>query len=370
MGAVVDKVLTEPVEAPLRTRGISEQARQHNDVRKRVVERHPEVLRLAGPDWRTVFAAAGLLAIHWTTIYFVAQTNALIVFAVALCFGQFVYHSASALVHESAHRLVFRDRRGKLAFDLMVEAVITSFSRQLTYQHNHITSHHPHLGEYDGDYEHEDMCRVLARRAYRSKNPRRQRWLTIGQLFLHLLPYGFLTEQLVMPRYLAGKTGMAKADTVRDNGATMPSIGERRLFALFSLGIHIFIFVAFGFLGWLYHVWCVSLFAGRSGITSIGQYLSEHPGDDKEHPTRSTYWWGNAFLFNTGYHYEHHTFPNVSWMNLPKLKKAAPETFNVANNRSYFRFWWDHVKSDFDFPIRRSAADAADTEGRCKLKAA
>jgi sphingolipid delta-4 desaturase len=165
VSAAADKILAEPVSAPLRVHGISEQARRHNEVRKRVAEQHPEVLKLAGPDWRTGIAAVGLLAIHWTTIYFVAQTNALIVFAVALCFGQFVYHSASALVHESAHRLIFRDRRGKLAFDLMVEAVITSFSRQLTYQHNHITSHHPHRGEYDGDYEHEDMCRVLARRA-------------------------------------------------------------------------------------------------------------------------------------------------------------------------------------------------------------
>lgn len=370
MGMMVDKVLTEPVELAARVRGISADARLHNEVRKRVIEQHPEVLKLAGPNWRTVLAGTGLLAIHWTTIYFVAQTNLLVVFAVALCFGQFVYHSASSLVHESAHKLIFRERRAKLAFDLLVEAIITSFSRQLTYQHNHITSHHPHLGEYDGDYEHEDMCRVLARRQHRSANPRRQRWLTIGQLCLHLLPYGFLTEQLVMPRYHANKTGMAKADSARDTGATKPSIGERRLFALFSLGIHIFIFVTFGFLGWLYHVWSLSLFVGRAGVTSIGQYLSEHPGDDTEQPTRSTYWWGDKFLFHTGHHYEHHTFPNVSWNNLPKLRKIAPETFNVANTRSYFGFWWDHVKADFDIAIRRSANKPEKFAARCTTKAA
>jgi sphingolipid delta-4 desaturase len=373
----VDKVLTEVLELPAAvgslpaaTRGISEQSRQHNEMRKRVIENHPDVLKLAGPDWRTAVAGVGLLGIHWTTIYFVAQTNLLIVFVVALCFGQFVYHSALTLVHESAHRLVVRDKRGKLAFDLLLEAILTSFSRQLTYQHNHITSHHPHLGDYEGDYEHEDMCQVLARRKSRAENPRLQRLLTLGQLCLHLLPYGFITERLVMPRYLANKAGLAKQDKIRDIGATMPSIGERRLFALFSLCIHVFIFVTFGFLGWLYHVWTMSLAMGRAGITTNGQFLSEHPGDDTEHPTRSTYSWSNLFLFNTGYHNEHHTFPNVAWMKLPRLKRAAPETFNVANTRSYFRFWWDQVKSDFDAPNRRSARDPGNMAARCELEAA
>lgn len=369
MGIAVDKISTEPAEPVARVRGISEHARQHNEIRKRVAEKHPEVLTLAGPEWRTVFAGVGILGLHWTTIYFVAQTNVLVVFAVALCFGQFLYHATSTLVHESAHRLVFRSRRGKLAFDLLIEAILTSFSRQLTYQHNHITSHHPHLGDYDGDYEHENICRVLARRTYRSAHPHRQRWLTIAQIFLHLLPYGFLTEELVMPRYFARRTGLAKSDTVRDTGATSPTIGERRLFALFSLCTHIFIFVAFGWLGWLYHVWTLSISVGRSGVSTIGQYLSEHPGDDTEQPTRSTYWWGNRFFFNTGYHFEHHTFPNVAWTRLPTLKKIAPETFNVANSKSYFRFWWDHVKADFDVAIRPSANHPEKFAARCKLDA-
>ena len=367
----MDRVSTDPVTVPVRpVHGISKDARRHNEIRKQVLDRHPELAQLAGPDWRTALAATALLGIHWTTIWLVSGTNVFVVFVVALCFGQFVYHSATTLVHESAHRLVFRDKRGKLAFDLLIEAIITSFSRQLIYQHNHISSHHPHLGEYDGDYEHEDICRVISRRVYRAENPRRQHWLTAAQLFLHLLPYGFLTEQLVMPRFFASRTGLVPADPVRDNGATQPTLGERRLFALFSLGIYVFVFVTFGFLGWLYLVWAMSLSIGRCGIATIGQFLSEHPGDDTEYPTRSTYGWANNLFFNTGYHFEHHTFPNIPWMKLPKLTKTAPDAFNVANNRGYFRFWWDHIKQDFDFPIRRSAAHVGDKADRCNLEAA
>jgi sphingolipid delta-4 desaturase len=356
----VDKVSAECAdsveERPGASRaGISSQARFHNDLRRRVLDRKPGLASLAGPDWRTAVAAILLLAIHWTTVWTVSRTNLLVVFLVALCFGQFVYHSAATLVHESAHRLVFRNARGKLAFDLVLEAVLTSFSQQLIYQHNHITSHHPRLGDYEGDYEHEDLYRVAARRAYRANHPVRARVLNIAQLVLHLLPYGFITDTVFMPRFLAQATGLPKEDKSRDTGASKPTVGERRLFFFFSLAVHIGLFVCFGFLGWLYHLWSMSLVLGRWGITSRGQFLAEHPGDDTQQPTRSTYWWGNRIFFNTGYHFEHHTFPNVPWTRIRKIKAAAPDVFSAGNDRSYFRFWWNQMKADFELPVRASA---------------
>ncbi len=364
-----DQVLLSagPVQNPARlgegptlpTTRISPQARRHIDVRRQIIKEHPGVLTLAGPDWRGAPAAVLILAVHWTVLWFVSQTNVFVVFLTAFFFGQLAIHSAGTLVHETAHRLVFRNPRAKLLFDLLLETIITSFGRQLTYQHEHVSSHHPHLGVYERDYEHEDVCRFLARRAYRAKHPVRQRFVTALELFLHLLPFGFLfADKILMPFY-RGATGRVVKDPERDIGATKAPSAEMRLFIAVSIGVNVFLFSTFGFLGFLYQIWSLSLFLGKCGVTNLGQSLSEHPGDDIEMPTRSTYWWGNWILFNTGYHHEHHTFPEVPWTKLPKLKALAPQAFDVGGTRSYVRCWWDHVREDFS-PSRKNAIQTSD----------
>ncbi len=367
--AAVEAYRQEQPVAP-RTRGISAHALRHNEMRRQVVKAHPEVVALAGPEWKSAVAAAGLLAAQWTVAWAVSGTNVWLVFLAAFCVGQFVIHAAGALVHESAHRLVFRGPRAKLAFDLLIEAVFTSFSRQLTYQHNHITSHHPHLGDYEGDYEHEDICRFFARRKFHLEHPAAQRALTVLFMVLHFLPLGFLVEFMLLPKIYARLYGLAPRDPARDTGATRPAVGERLIFIGMSLAVWAALYSLFGFWSLLYQVWSLSLFSGRAGITAVGQFLSEHPGDDHDAPTRSTYWWGNLFLFNIGYHVEHHTFPNVAWTRLPRLRKAAPEVFNLANERSYLRFWWDHIRADFDIAIRRSDLQSQDQTARCHARAA
>jgi sphingolipid delta-4 desaturase len=339
---------------PRRSVGVSDQARQHNDVRRRVLAANPTLATLAGPDWRTAIAAVLLLAFYWGVAWGVSKTNWWIVFLAAFFIGQFVHHAAATLVHESAHRLVFRNARAKLAFDLVIEALLTSFSRQLSYQHEHVTSHHAHLGDYEGDWEHEDIFRVAARRLYRQQYPLRSRLLNVGVFVLHLLPYGYFIEALTVPRYLARKTGLPLRDKVRNTGATKPSRGEVRLFFLFSFAVYVGLYLCFGFLGWLFHTWAMSIVLGRWGISIRGQFISEHSGDE---PTRSTYAWTNRLFFNTGYHSEHHSFPNVAWSRLPKLKAAAPDAFGVANPHSYFRLWWAQMKAEFDLPKRPSARD-------------
>lgn len=351
-----------------RAPGISGQARYHNDIRREVLAAHPELSSLNGPDWRTALAALGLLAVQLGMAWAVSRTNFWIVFLAAFFVGQFVYHSAATLVHESAHRLVFRNPKMKLAFDLVLEGVLTTFSRQLFYQHNHITSHHPHLGEYASDYEHEDECRVAARTLYREQNPRRQRWVSAILLVVNLLPYGFALDQIIMHRVMARATKLKRNDYARETGATKPSKGEQVLFFLLSLGVYVGLFLAFGVYGWLYYFWSLSLVMGRWGITSRGQFLAEHPVEDDNVPTRSSYWWGNRIFFNTGYHFEHHSFPNVPWTRLPKLKQAAPDVFKHGNSRSYFRFWWDQVKSDFTAPTR-PGGNIPESAARCAREA-
>jgi sphingolipid delta-4 desaturase len=279
------------------------------------------------------------------------------VFLVSFFLGQVVIHAAGGLLHETAHRLVFRSSAAKLGFDLGLELILASFGKQLTYQHEHLTSHHPYMGDYDRDYEHEDICAYRARQELIVHRPMLQRTLTVLTLVVHALPFGFLIGDVVFPKIYRAFTGIEVKDRQRRIGATKPPRWQVALFVAVSALVNLFLFLAFGFWGWLYHNWSLSLFLGKMGISNLGQSLSEHDGDDEVNPTRSTYGWINWVLFNTGYHNEHHTFPNVAWSRLPTLRRLAPEAFHHTAEKSYLGYWWEHVSSDFG-PSRRNALQA------------
>jgi sphingolipid delta-4 desaturase len=301
---------------------------------------------------------------QWSLCWWVAQTNILIAFLTAFFVGQILIHAAGALLHETAHRLVFRGRTAKLGFDLLLEAIMTTFSIQLTYQHEHVSLHHPFLGNYERDYEHEDNCRFTARLAFRHDHPSVEKLLVAAQLLIHILPLGFLvSDRIFLPIY-EHATGRATRDTQRRLGGTQSTAMERLLFMAVSGAVLVLLLFAFGWLAVLYQLWSVSLFRGKFGITNLGQSLSEHAGDDELNPTRSNYGWLNWILFNTGYHHEHHVFPNVAWSRLPALRALAPEIFNQGDPHSYFRRWWDHVRADFG-PTRRNPQQSEFNSARC-----
>jgi sphingolipid 4-desaturase/C4-monooxygenase len=335
---------------------------------RELLRRHPQARSLVGPDPRGALAIPALLALHWGMAFLVSRVDGLAglaaAFVAAFFYGQLVLHSAGGLLHETAHRLVFRARAAKLAFDLSLELVLASFARQLTYQHEHVSSHHRYMGIYDHDYEHEDVCALLARRDYTTRHPGRQRAVTLAILLLHLLPFGFLATELAVPWFYRRATGRAARDTLRRIPATRPASWERRLFIAVSLAVNAGLLAAFGFGGWLYHNWTLSIFLGKCGVTNLGQSLAEHEGDDLEQPTRSYYGWMNALLFNTGYHNEHHTLPSVPWSRLPALRALAPEMFVAEAPYGYARHWWEHVRHDFR-TSRRNDAIRSDLSNRC-----
>jgi sphingolipid delta-4 desaturase len=343
---------------------ISKQAIQHNVIRKNVTRRHPDVRDLSGPNHWTALAVPILLTLHWGMAYIVGQTNLIWCFLASFFVGQVIIHSGGSLVHESAHRLVFHKSGPKLAFDLGLELLLASFGKQLTYQYEHVTSHHPFLGNYERDYEHEDICSFNARRMIKSSNPKIQRLLTLLTLLLHLLPFGFIFSDKVLVPLYEKASGLKVKDKSRHIGARKVPRNLTLLFIGVSIAANVFLFLAFGFLGWLYHNWSLSLFLGKMGVSNLGQSLSEHEGQNDEQPTYSDYRPQNLFLFNTGYHNEHHTFPNVPWNRLPKLRQLAPEVFCRENPKNYVELWLDHVGGDFT-PSRRNSLMAQDLAARC-----
>lgn len=353
-----------PQGRPTESEGISAQARRHNDMRRTALRAHPQLKSLTGTEPRTVLALPLLLAIQWGVAWLVSDSNLLVIFIAAFTVGQLVIHAAGSLVHETAHKLIFRGDRAKLAFDLGLEVILTSYAKQLTYQHEHVTSHHPYIGNYERDYEHEDICAFQAREVLKSENPRLQRMMTVLTLAIHALPLGFLIGDLVLPRLNAMISGRNVKDTHRDIRASKPPAWQVRLFIGTSALSNLALLLLLGPMALLYHIWALSLFLGKLGIFNLGQSLSEHSGSDDVNPTRSTYGRINWLLFNTGFHSEHHSFPAVPWTRLPTLRETAPEIFNTEAEKSYAGYWWDHVRRDFS-ASRHNPLQDRDNTARC-----
>lgn len=343
---------------------ISTQARRHNEMRRQALRLNPTLRSLSGPFAWSALALPVLIGLHLTVAWLVSEAPLWIIFAAAFVPGQLLIHAMGALLHETAHRLVFRRNPAKLCFDLLLEMGMTTYGRQLTYQHEHLTSHHPHIGNYERDYEHEDLCAVQARQMLKASNPRLQRFATLLTLAIHAMPLGPIIGDLLLPRINQRLSGFPVYDPVRKVGATRPPAWEFRLFVAASVVSNLAVLALFGPWALLYQIWSVSLFVGKLGVWNLGQSLSEHEGADSVNPTQSHYGPINLLLFNTGYHNEHHTFPSVAWTRLPAIKAGAPELFRHEAPKGYAAHWWDHVREDFR-PSRRSPLQAFDQTARC-----
>ena len=269
--------------------GISPQARRHNDMRREAIAAHPELQGIAGPDWRSIFALPVILVAHWGMAWMVSDAPVWVIFIAAFFWGQIAIHAAGSLVHETAHKLIFRGAKAKLAFDLGLEVILGSYGKQLTYQHEHITSHHPYIGDYERDYEHEDICAFQSRMMLRHDNPVVQRLLTAVTLVIHAMPLGFMIGDGVLPRLNTWISGRPQKDPKRVIEATRPKPWEVRVFIATSVCSNVLLLVLLGPWALLYHLWALSLFLGKLGIWNLGQSLSEHEGTDDHSPSRSTY---------------------------------------------------------------------------------
>jgi sphingolipid 4-desaturase/C4-monooxygenase len=307
-------------------------SRWHVERRKQILKKYPEIQQYFGNYPLSVIPIILLVIMQWSIAWLVSDFPWWMVGCIAFFIGQFIVHSLSTFIHEAAHNLILKGRVGSVVSLLLIELGVLTFGQSLDYVSQHNPSHHRHLNDYLQDYEWADKNQAHLLQS-------NTLWRVVRAIF-HLLPGGpIITDLIIIPR-------IVPSDTRRQIKGAKQSIATTLLLIATTLSVHALAWSLFGWKASLYLFWCLSLIMGNWGVTFSGQSIAEHH-IEQQGKTYSTDRWTNFIFFNTGYHDEHHTFPNVAWVHLPKIKRIASEYFTNDSNHSYFYWWYLWAKSIF-----------------------
>ena len=302
----------------------------HIERNRQILQDHPEIKQYFGNYPGSLVFIIALVILQWCLAWLVKDLSWWQIGLMSLLVGQFVLHSLAVFIHEAAHNLVLKGKFGNGLTLFIIELGSLSFGKSLTYVGKHGKSHHRYLNDYQKDYEWWDKQQSH----FRSANF----YIRLGESLLHLLPGGVIVADLILEKLIPAQSRQIKS------AYKSPLLNA----VLIATSIFLYALAWYG-ISWqaaLYLFWSLTLMVSNWGITFKGQSIAEH-NIYQDGKTYSTYRWTNIPFFNTGYHDEHHTFANIPWIYLPKVKKLAPEYFTHINPYSYAEIWWFWAKSMF-----------------------
>jgi sphingolipid 4-desaturase/C4-monooxygenase len=276
---------------------------------KQLLQRHPELRELIGPNPVTFWWTAGIVALQIAAAWLVAPRPWWVVLVVAYTVGAFANHALFVMVHETAHKLVFKRRVPNILTALLANLPLFA-PGAMSFSKYHL-KHHAFQGVYelDGDLPFRWEARLVG-----SSPLGKALWLLLFPIFQALRPWR-VKEVPLWDRWTVANLIVQ----VAFNAAVWVVFGPKAVlyFALslfFSIGLH------------------------PLGARWIQRhYLTE----EGEQETFSYYGWLNVLAFNVGYHNEHHDFPSVPWNRLPQIRAAAPEVYaTLSAHQSWARLLW------------------------------
>ena len=253
-----------------------------------------------------------------------------LVIAVAYGIGAFANHALWTMVHECAHRLVFRSAAANRIAGIVANLTMVLPS-SIEFERCHL-KHHAFMGvcDLDGGLPMPWEAKLLGNSVLG-----KALWLAFNPVI-----------QTMRARRLKGKrelTGWMAANWIVQAAATLLLLGllgpKALVYLLFSVAFSI-------------------------GLHPLGaRWIQEHslvvPGQE----THSYYGIANLFVFNIGYHTEHHDLPSIPWCRLPRLRRMAPEFYSpLVSYRSWTRLWlrflFDKEFTLYAMTVRNEAAPA------------
>jgi sphingolipid delta-4 desaturase len=301
----------------------------HRDRTKQILRQHPEIRALIGPSPATFWCILGLVSLQFGVAWFVADRPIWLVLALAYTVGAFASHGLFVMIHECAHRLVFRRRMPNILAGIAANLplfVPGSFS----FQKYHL-KHHTYQGVYDLDADIPSMWEAR----FVGRSPlRKALWL------------------MLYPLFQAVRSFRVKAVPPLDRWTVTNLI--------IQVGINLAVYLLWGPKSLIY---LVLAFFFSIGLHPLGaRWIQRHYlVGEGEQETFSYYGKLNLLTFNVGYHNEHHDFPSVPWHRLPRIRAIAPEAYvdlaaHTSWTRLLFRFLFDPEISLYSRMTRAQAS--------------
>lgn len=279
----------------------------HKQRTREILQRHPEIRSFIGRNPSSFLLILDIVALQLFLAYILRDQPWWWALIAAYVIGAFANHALFVLIHECSHNLIFKSRAGNILAGILAD-IPNALPAAVSFRSYHL-KHHSFQGNYDLDAD-------LA-----------SRWE--ARLIGHTAP-GKILWEVFFPFFQALRP---------------PRLKEVKFFNAWTLlnwivvfGLDILIFIYLGPVSLFYLF--ASLFLSI-GFHPLGaRWIQEHFLVKPPQETYSYYGPLNALALNVGFHNEHHDFPSVPWNNLPKIRRAAPESYDTLYwHRSWVALW-------------------------------
>jgi sphingolipid delta-4 desaturase len=301
---------------------------------KQILKQHPEIRQLIGKNPKTVIAVFGLVIFQVVMSWFVASHSWWMVFIAAYVLGAFADHALFVMIHECAHKLLFKSQTANRLAGILSN-LPQIFPSSVSFERYHI-KHHSFQGihELDADL------------------PNRWEAKLINNYFI-----GKIIWLLFYPLFQVFRISRLKEIKPFDKWIALNFGAE----IVFTAAIWFF----FGPKAIIY---LLASFFFSVGLHPLGaRWIQEHYLTYKDQETYSYYGTLNTVAFNVGYHNEHHDFPSIPWNKLPRIRQTAPGFYNSLYYHTswfklFFRFLFDREISLFSRVVRKDRGKVALTD--------
>ncbi len=293
---------------------------------KQILKQHPHVRQLIGKNPKTFFVALFLVLAQIGLAWFMADKSWWLIVAAAYFLGAFADHALFVMIHECAHRLIFKSQAANRLTGIFAN-IPQIFPSAVSFERYHI-KHHSFQGIHELDA---DLPNKWEAKLINNYFIGKVIWLLFFPIF-----QVFRISRLKEIKPFDGWTALNWAVQIAFASAIWYFLGTKAISYLtlsffFSVGLHP--------LG--------------------GRWIQEHYLTHGEQETYSYYGVLNTVAFNVGYHNEHHDFPSVPWNKLPQIRHTAPTFYNSLSyhtswTKLFFRFLFDKELSLFSRVVRNN----------------
>jgi sphingolipid delta-4 desaturase len=281
---------------------------------------------LIGKNPNTFFAILGLVLFQVVLAWLVSSQAWWVVIVAAYLLGAFADHALFVMIHECAHKLLFKKPAANRLAGIFAN-LPQLFPSSVSFERYHI-KHHSFQGVHELDAD----------------LPNHWEAKLIDNYFI-----GKTIWLLFYPIFQIFRISRLKEIKPFDGWVALNWAAQ----ILFIVGIWLW-------LGPKAIVYLLASFFFSVGLHPLGaRWIQEHYlTHSKDQETYSYYGVLNTVAFNVGYHNEHHDFPSVPWNRLPQIRKGAPNFYNTlfyhkSWTKLFLRFLFDKEISLFSRIVRK-----------------